>query len=281
MSHSYILRLLSMASTAIVLILAPGTFNPSALLIPTNALAAHACQNTTDNNHDGWEDLTNGGYGAAAWIVTRVPSFCSGTNPLGNIDHIDAWTLEGSNADDPNHNYAQAGYTISPSKSLPEIFAEFTSTSCLGNVCTELYNNGVTTSDGDNFQYITSYVTTQSKILMDISNSGSPLGTNEIASTDYNPMDKGAHSGVNYWPVPWESEYSGENQNLGDDVPGTATKKASFTSVDYSLQMTSSMPPSNLTSITSHSQFPRSESYWCIQDVAANAFNIWTTSTTC
>jgi len=170
------------------------------------------------------------------------------------------------------NNYAQAGYTISPGQSLPYTYGEFTYPGhCQpSGSCTSLYT---TTNDGDNYQYWENYNPLAKQIYM-YQGYGNGLVV-ELANTPYDPAD--SSNSTYWWGNAWYSEYSGENINPQDDMPGTAAKKATFTSVNYEPTLDNgNEPPTTLTGLTSHQAFSDEQTYWCVQMVNSTAFNLWT-----
>lgn len=218
---------------------------PSTRTIPgiPAAIVAHAaspCDPNIGHHWTGWSDFNDYAWGASAWINTRVPAFCTGSNPMGTHDFITAYSMVYPDSTSTN-NYAQAGYTISPGESNPYQYGEFTWTGCTpSGSCTALYQQ---TTDGENYQYFENYNPLDHKMYMYQQDSLGNLV--ELANTPYDPTNSG--NGSNYWPGPWVSDYMGENLNLGDDIPGTSTKKASFTSIMYEPSVdTGNEPPTTL-----------------------------------
>lgn len=224
--------------------------------------AAGTCS-TDRNSHTGYESLLHGGYGSRAWIVSRIPSLCSGGTPTGG-DSISAWSMI---LDTNGINYAQSGYTQNGGQGSTYYFSEYSDSGCSGGACTRYFG---ATTDGNNNQFWETYDQGDHSIYMFIDGS-------IVQATPYDPTNSG---GANYWPGPWSQQYLGENYNVQDDMPGTSGEKATFTSVAYS------PTPSNFNGNVQDNwqpivnpQLAKVTTYWCVDGFNNNAFNIWTQGT--
>ncbi len=229
------------------------------------AFAAGTCASSAGDYFSGWQDSNNAGWGSSAWIATHTPAFCTGTDPSGSNDFITVWSMV---TDNTASNYAQSGWTISPGQSTPQIFSEYTYTSCPGGFCDVF---GPNTTGGQNFQYWQDFDTCCNVRSIDMGYSNTLLDF-----TRYDPTD--SNNGTNHWPGPWQHQYYGETLNNANDMPGTSANPTPFTSVAYLTNInTSGAYPPGFTSITAHSA-SSAKSTWCVVATSGTAFNLYTGS---
>lgn len=221
------------------------------------------------------------GWGTTAYIVTRSAHFCSTppSDPEGLGDAIFAWSATADGETPPSSLYAQSGYISgrpqSGTDTSYEIFAEFgTNTTCRDGGSTFCrYVSPTTTSDGDNYAYYQIYGTSSNEMLMYYYD-----GTNrtKLLTTNYDPTA----SGPDHWTDGWQHEWAGETHNSGSDVPGSATTKASFTSLGYASSGWNETGTPSFTDIGG--SYPNknifaTEGYYCFGHPSGQpSFNIWT-----
>jgi hypothetical protein len=152
--------------------------------------------------------------GADAYITNEQPSLCTpGDGTSGSLD----WTMvDGAGQD----QYAQAGYMTAPGWSTPKMFTEY---------------NGGTYHDGSAIPssahwsrkfWVTSPATAihgNAKFATSMYSGGMNLLINDqlVDRTLFNPDTT--------WTAPFESQFSGETWDPGDDMPGTKSTPAHFT----------------------------------------------------
>jgi hypothetical protein len=175
-------------------------------------------------------------------------------------------------------NYAQAGYTLSlGGVGDPYIYGEFTYPGhCQpSGACTVLLYQ---TGDGDNYQYWENYNTISHQIYM---YQGDGITESELANTPYDPTNSGNRT--YWWGNTWYSQYMGENINDADSMPGTQSKKATFTSVYYQPSLDGgNEPPRTLTGLPSRIPVSYNGNRWCVQRITSyTAFNLWTNFSGC
>jgi len=234
--------------------------------IPAFAAGACASNTTTQHYFSGWLDTTNAGWGSSAWITTHTPVFCTGTDPLGSNDFITAWSMI-ADSNSIGGNYAQSGWTISRGQTTPQIFSEYTYTSCPFGFCDVF---GPNTTGGQNFQYWQDFDTCCNVRSIDMG-----YGSTLLDFTAYDPTN--SNNGANSWPGPWQHQDYAETLNTANDMPGTATNPTSFTSVAYLTTInTSGAYPPGFTGITAHSASSDKISQWCVVAKSGTAFDLYT-----
>jgi len=225
------------------------------------------CDSTPQNWFDGFED-SKAAWGASAWIITRTGSSCTVNDPAGNADFEVAWSMVCGNSCSSTSQYAQSGYNRNRDWTYNEFFAEYTNPSCNAGFCDKFLGN---TYNGDNYPYYSVYNSSQHDIQMFAAG-------NVLMSTGYDPANP---NDPDHWSSPWHTEYNGETFNGGDDVPGTSSAMASFTSVAYATtQWNGSGSPSftNVNDSPFDNSFP-TKRYYSFKNSGSSAFNIYTSGT--
>lgn len=162
-----------------------------------------------------------------------------------------------------------------------------------GSNCNQTYDYcrtvdwGHTTCCGDNHQYYQIYSTISNAIEMWWQN-GTAGPRYKIDTTAYDPTDNCGRFCINYWPGPWQHQFSGEVHKVGDLMPGSSSYKTSFTTIAYapnSWNGTGSPSYQELGDLTSGSQlYSDSAPPWC-NEVPSNtdksSLNIWNDDSSC
>jgi hypothetical protein len=183
--------------------------------------------------------------------------------------------------------YAQAGYIKYSNTSCCAPFGEYwDSVNCPNSFC----NKELLILDyaSNNYQYYEAYNSSNHAIGMFLYQPG--VGVTLIGYTDYDPANPSQTHPELYWGQHWKAQYNGESHNWQDDVPGTSSAKASFTSDAYETgsqqwngignpsytNQNDNPTPSSSTDRSGHSVGP---TYYCGGIANSNAFNIWTSGT--
>jgi len=185
------------------------------------------CNSTPKDVFDGAGNQQIDTWGASAWIVTRDAGLCTGIDPLGFHDFIVAWSMVTNYWVD---KYAQAGYLKYqlPGDDTWHPYSEYSDVGCQYGYCRTV-DFTVPLAQGSNTQYWVVYSSDSHKIEMWYSTlTDGQWYNHRIDWTSFDPTDP---NGGHYWQGPWYEQYAGETRNPGNDVPGSASYKASFTSV--------------------------------------------------
>jgi hypothetical protein len=175
------------------------------------AFASGSCGSSSAANFLGYDE-SHSGWGAEAYVTTRVASFCSGTDPIGSQDRTASWSMITPSSKPEG---AQSGYVkFNNGNSNYYIFSQYTDLDKQSNypatVCTNI--TPTTTCCGDVNEYYSLYSSSSGGIEMWWVNGS---GTNyKLATTYYNPTV--SYLNDNYWPGPWVEQFNSETYNTGN-----------------------------------------------------------------
>lgn len=164
--------------------------------------------------------------------------------------------------------YAQSGYLKYRSQSNWYLFSEYTGTECPNGFCQ--VETTTTTCCGQNIHYYSIYSTKSAAIEM-------WAGSTRIDYTYYDPTN--CNCTDNNWVGPWKQQYNGEAHNSGNDMPGSSTSKASFTSVSYAPSKWNGSGSPSFSAVSDYPIPSSTRGYYCSENAGASAFNIWTAGT--
>lgn len=214
----------------------------------TNPAGAASC-GTSNLYLDGTNTTTTNAYFAQSDITTRVPTVCGST-----ATEDAAWVMiMGSN----KNGFAQVGYyeTNNSDTDLLVAAEQETSTS---NYVEKDFN--VDAPSGSPLYSVT-YDFAGAYMIMSADNG------NYIWDGTFDPEA--------YWTSPWEPRWEGETHLSGDNMPGTASSPADFSSMLITTTRGgSAVTPSGLTLGIS----PSNSRYSNAWDTADSKFHIWTNS---
>jgi len=170
------------------------------------------------NWHEGvWKDpkLNYVSNGTSAIVTVRSSALCGNQNSNNNIAL--AWTMIASN---DGRGWAQAGfanYWGNPNGTVH--FTQYKQGSCCSAVT---YYGSQHLLSGQKYQYSERYIV-NSYCLHSIGCLQGRVDNIIWFSTDFDPAGR--------WATPWLNEYEGETTYTGSDVPGLATSKTAFQSM--------------------------------------------------
>ena len=150
------------------------------------------------------------GYGASAYITVGQASLCTGTT---SPNHISAWAAVGSPATDGG--LGQAGYRKTKNVNYWLQFGEWV-------------DYGSNTGNEKSFGSSLSVGNKELYRVYEAHAAGTMVMTSSqdvYYTTPFDPQGQ--------WTRPWQEQFMEERFDLGDDVPGTSSTPAHFTSLQY------------------------------------------------
>lgn len=226
------------------------------VLSPSVAEASNTCSSFA-NTYAGGADASQSTWGAVANIDTRSASFCTTGDPTSG-DEISTWSM----TQGPYGYFAQAGYLKAYSGG-PTSWTEFGEYNDVGGCgcfshTQKLWN---ATSNGENHMYWEQYDSATGRESMNVDGS-------QIFETNYNPQGN--------WGSNWKASFMGENDNLGDDMPGSSSTPTNFSGLMYWPGYNTSTSIGSFTFGTDGFKSFSTPCFYHTSKVAVDHFQLWT-----
>jgi hypothetical protein len=176
------------------------------LLLPAMPAAATASCSGAGNWFDGAYKSGTSLYAVDSTISKpNIPGLCGSTH-----SDVSVWSMIASGSNANTLGYAQSGYGRTHGESNVYYFAEYHHPYASGDVFKE---GGVAAGGVEYDEY---YDFSGGRIHMTV-------GSSTFLTTDYDP--------ILYWSAPWQAQWFGETHDRGDDMPGTSSNPAYFSSL--------------------------------------------------
>ena len=210
------------------------------IVTTANVASAAAC-GTPASNFDGTTIVNQMNYYAQANIQVQPATLCGNVNSMSS-----AWVMIASK--NGNGGYTQAGYMFTPGNGA-RLFAQYSKNG-------SAYFGAFGVAISGTALYYDSYDFSAGDMVMD--SDGYPLLT-----TPWDPVAE--------WTTPWVPQWEGETAFPGDNVPGSASTPAHFTSME--IKTTRGGGVSNPSGLSVSST---STNYGVAWDTVNSSFHIWT-----